>query len=225
MVTISNVVKHILIKNVFLQEAIDHRIVSFNKLAIELKPEIEDALGKKVKTNSIVMALRRYSEKFEAKEKDAPFKYFRETLLKSDVCYIIVEDSSSCLNKIQNLYNNIDFKRGGIFNIVQGNYEVGIITNQRHKVKLLELLDEEKILKVLEDLVVISLTYSKDYLQTPGVMYNVLRFLAWENINVLSIISTQTELSLLISRKDTTRCYEALNRLVKPVKEDKERAN
>lgn len=40
MVTISNVVKHILTKNVFLQEAIDHGIVSFNKLAMELKPEI-----------------------------------------------------------------------------------------------------------------------------------------------------------------------------------------
>ncbi len=219
MVTISNVVKHILTKNVFLQEAIDHGIVSFNKLAMELKPEIEDALGKKVKTNSIVMALRRYSEKLETKETEAPFNYFRETLLKSDVCYIIVEDSPSCLNKIQNLYNNIDFKRGGIFNIIQGNYEVGIITNQRHKNKLLDLLSEEKILNVLEDLVVISLTYSRDYLQTPGVMYNVLRFLAWENINVVSIILTQKELSLLIARDDTTRCYETLDRLVKPIGE------
>ncbi len=221
MVTISQAVQDIVNKNIFLQEAVKHNIVSYNKLASNIKAEVQQIVDRKVKTNSIVMALRRHAEKIEGKEKTPTFDYFRETLLKTDICYIIVEESPNALTRIQNLYEQIDFKKGQIFNVIQGNYEVGIITNQDSKDKIMDLLYDEKVLRVVEDLVLISLTYSKVYMFKPGVMYNILRFLAWENINVVSIILTQKELSMLVSREDTMRCYNTLDKLVKHSKSKK----
>ena len=218
MVTISHVVQDILNKHVFLQEAVNHGIVSYNKLAADIRPEIEQELGKKVKNNAVVMALRRYSDKLEKKQQKPAFDYFRETLLKTDICYIVVEESPTSLDKIQALYNEVDFKRGGILNVIQGNYEMGIITNQRSKDTLLDLLSDEKILNVIEDLVAISLTYSKDFMFVPGILYNVLRFLTWENINIVGIIMTQKELSLVVSRIDAMNCYNTLERLAKSSK-------
>jgi hypothetical protein len=218
MVTISHVVQDILNKHVFLQEAINHGIVSYNKLAENIKSEIEAELGKKVKHNAIVMALRRYAEKLDKKQNQPTFNYFRETLLKTDVCYIIIEESSEALNRIQTLHNEMELKHGMIFNIVRGNYEIGIITNQINKEQILDGLKDETVLRVVEDLVVLSLMYSKDYLFTPGVLYNVLRFLAWENINVLFITITLSELNLVVSRKDTMRCYNTLEKLVQTSK-------
>ena len=218
MVTISNVVQDVLNKHIFLQEALNHGIVSFNKLAESIKPDIEKALDKKVKHNAIVMAIRRYSEKLEKKRNMISFDYFAETLLKTDICYIVIEESETSLLKIHNLYDEIEFKHGGIFNVIQGNYEVGIITNQRYKEKLLDLLSKEKILKTVDDLVVISLTYYKDFSFTPGILYNVTRFIAWENINVLNLLHTPKELSFVISKQDAMRCYNTLVRLVKPLK-------
>ncbi|UCF50304.1 MAG: hypothetical protein JSU91_02145 [Thermoplasmatales archaeon] len=218
MVTISHVVQDILNKHVFLQEAINHNIVSYNKIANNIKPEIESELGKTVKHNAIVMAIRRYSEKFEKKKDRSSLDYFRETLLKTDVCLIIIEESPDALNKTQELYNKMVFKQGKIFNIVQGNYELGIITNQSNIDNVIEALGKENILRIVEDLVVISLMYSKDYLFTPGILYNVLRFLAWENINIFNITLTPQELSILISRDDTIQCYNTLEKLVKTTK-------
>lgn len=218
MVTISNVVSAILNKQVFLQEAINHNIVSYNKIANNIKPEIEAKLGKKVKQNAIVMALRRYSEKLEKRKDRFSLNYFRETLLKTDVCLIIIEESPDALNKTQELYNKMVFKQGKIFNIVQGNYELGIITNQSNMENVIDAFGKDKILRIVEDLVVISLMYSKDYLFTPGVLYNVLRFLAWENINIFNITLTPQELSLVISRDDTMQCYNILEKLVKTTK-------
>lgn len=220
MVTISQVVQDILNRHVFLQEAINHGIVSYNKLANNIKPEIESKLDKKVKHNAIVMALRRYSDKLEKKRNKPSLNYFRETLLKTDVCLIIVEESPDALNKTQELYNKMVFKQGRILNIVQGNYELGIITNQSNKENVINAFGGDNILRIVEELVVISLMYSKDYLFTPGVLYNVLRFLAWENINVLSITLTPQELNLVISRKDTMQCYNTLEKLVKTTKTD-----
>jgi len=225
MVTISHVVQNILNKHVFLQEAVNHGIVSYNKLAADIKPEIEEELGKKVKNNAIVMALRRYSDKLEKKHKKPVFDYFRETLLKTDLAYIVVELSSTSLDRIQSMYDQIDFKRGGIFNVIQGNYEVGVITNQRSKEQLLDLLSDEKVLNVVEDLVGISLSYTKDFMFTPGILYNVLRFLAWENINIVGIIMTQKELSIIVNRSDAMKCYNTLERLGKSSKNNAEKNN
>jgi len=222
MVTISHIVQDIINRHVFLQEAINQDIVSFNKLAETIKPEIEKELDKKVKHNAIVMALRRYAEKLETKREKTSFNYFKELLLKTDICYIVIEEAETSLDRIQRLYDEIEFKLGGIFNVIQGNYEIGIITNQRYKEKFLELLKGEKIIKTVDDLIVISLTYSKDFSFTPGILYNVSRFIAWENINILNVLHTPKELSFVISKKDAMRCYNTLERMVKPYKNNYE---
>ena len=214
----NKLVEETLRKQIFLQEAISHGIVSYNKLAEYIKPEIEKELGKKLKNSAVSMAIRRYAEKMESKENTISLNYFRETLLKTDICYIIVEESAAALNKIQSIYNRMELKHGNIFNIVHANYEIGIITNQRTKGMILDELVDENISRVVEDLVVISLTYSKDYLLTPGIIYNVSRFLAWENINILSIWLTTQEFNLLISRDDSMRTYNALEKLIKTSK-------
>jgi len=221
MVTVSHVVKNILDKHVFLQEAINQGIVSYNKLADNIKPEIESELGKKVKHNAIVMALRRYNENLEKKQHRPQLNYFREILLKTDICYIIVEESMASLDIFQNFYKNINFKHGGFYNIVHGNYEIGMITNKRYKDTLLKELSDEKIANVVDDLVVISLTHSEDFLFTPGVIYNVLRFVAWENINILSIILTPEELSLVVTRVDAMKCYNTLEKMINAPKNHK----
>lgn len=194
-----------------MQESINNDLVSYNKVANNLKPEIEQEIGKPVKTNSIVMALRRNSSQIENKIEEASFSYSIETI-KTEICYIVLEESPTLLSKIQNLYPIIDFKKGGVLNIIQGNFEVAIITNKKYKEELLDVLTEEKVLDTIDKLVSISLTYSKDFLYTPGILYKISRFLAWENINIYDIIITKTELNIIIEKKDLTRCFKTLGR-------------
>jgi len=211
MVTISHVVQDVLKRQVLIQEAINHGIVSYNKLAENLKPQIEQELGKPVKHSAVVMALRRSSDKLQKTAAQPSFSYSIETI-KTDISYVVLEESPSLLSKLEKIYSIIDFKKGGILNIIQGNYEVAIIINQKYKEKLLDILYEEKVLGDVDDLVSISLTYSKNFLFTPGILYDVSRFLAWENINAIDIILTKTELSLIINKKDLMRCYKTLGR-------------
>ena len=49
-----------------------------------------------------------------------------------------------------------------------------------------------------------------NFLQTPGIMYLALRKLAWENINVLEIVSTMNVLTFAIKREDSMRAYATL---------------
>ena len=68
----------------------------------------------------------------------------------------------------------------------------------------------------------ISLTYSENFLFTPGILYDVSRFLAWENINVLDIVITKTEISIIVSKKDLMLCYKTLGRFAENDKKTEE---
>ena len=71
-------------------------------------------------------------------------------------------------------------------------------------------LDYEEIIDHKRGLVSLTMLFSGDFLQTPGIIFQALRLLAWENINVYEIISTMTELTVVIRKEDSTRGYEAL---------------
>lgn len=220
MVTISHVVKNVLRRQVLIQEAVNHGIVSYNKLAKNLKPQIEEELGKPVKHSAVVMALRRNAGKLKKAADEPSFSYSIETI-KTDISYMVFAESPTLLSKLENLYKIIDFKKGGILNIIQGNYEVAIITNDKYKEKVLDILYKEEILETVDDLVSISLTYSKNFLFQPGILYDISRFLAWENINAIDIVLTKTELSLVIGKKDLMRCYQSLGKFA----ENRENSN
>lgn len=215
MVTISHVVQKLINDRILIQEAMNKNIISYGSLATQLKPEIETELGKEVKQHAIVMALRRYAETLHEQHKKISFDYSSEIILKTEICDISVLRSPALLNKIKKLYDIVNFEKGDILNIVHGRYEVSIVTNERYREKSLDFLKGEKILNIEKDLISLTLTFSKDFFYTPGIIFNVVRNLAWENINIFEIVSTNTELTVILRKKDAVRGYEALEKLVK----------
>ena len=214
MVTISHIVQKIINDKTFLLEPMSRGIVAYGSLAEQIKSEIEEELGKEVKIHAIVMALRRYAETLKAKHKKIIFDYSSEIILKTDMCDISVLRSISLLNKLKRLYDVVDFEKGDILNIIHGRHEVSVVTNERYREKLLNLLTSEKILNIEKNLVSLTLTYSKDFLYTPGVIFNIVRNIAWENINIYEIVSTNTELTFILNKKDAIKGYKVLEKLV-----------
>ena len=214
MVTISHIVQKLVNDRIFIQEPMSKGIISYSSLAEQLKPEIEKELNKKVKSHAIVMALRRYSETLKQEHKEISFDYSSEIILKTDICDIALLKSSSLLKKLRSFYDVVDFEKGDILNIIHGRHEVCVVTNERYKKKFLSLMKDEKILNVENNLISLTLTYSTDFLHTPGVIFNVVRNFAWENINIFEIVSTNTELTFILHKIDAVKGYSVLEKLV-----------
>jgi aspartokinase len=214
MATISLVVQKIVNDKVFIQEPISKGIISYGSLAEQIKPEVEKELGKKVKTHAIVMALRRYAENLKKNYKQITFDYSSEIIMKTDMCDIGVLRSRTLLSKLRKLYDIVNFETGDILNVIHGRYEVSIVTNDRYREKTLKLLKNEKIINVEKNLVLLTLTFPKEFLHTPGVIFNVVRNIAWDNINIYEIVSTNTELSFILSKNDAVKGYKALERII-----------
>lgn len=215
MVTISHVVQKLVSEHVWILEAIDQGIISYGALAKKLQPEITKELNKEIKTHAIVMALHRYEDKLRQKHQPINFDYHSEIILKTDVCDISVRRSPTLFVSLKKLYDIVNFENGDILNMIHGRCEVSIVTNDRYYGRTLELLKKEKILHTEKNLACLTLTFQQGYLRVPGVLFHVLRNLAWENINIFEIVSTNTELSFIISKEDAVKGFTTLEKITK----------
>jgi aspartokinase len=214
MVTISNVVQKLVDERVYIQESMDKDIISYAALAKQILPQVEEELGKKVRKHAIEMALRRYKDQLKQKITKVSFDYSSDIIMKTKICDIAVVRSPTLLVKLKKLYDIFDFEKGDILNIIQGSSEVSIVTNERYKKKLLDILKDEKILIQEDDLISLTMTFSKEFFYTPGVIFNIIRNVAWENINIYEIVSTNTELTFILHKKDAMKGYKALEKLI-----------
>jgi len=214
MVTVSHLVKKYVSENSFLQEAMSKELISYGNLAEQLKADIEKELGKKVKESAIIMALRRHAEtltSFNKKLKKNKFK--TEIVLKTNLIDFNVLKSTNLMNKIKNLYSLVNFEKGDTLNIVLGNNEVSIVTKDKYKDKILNFLKGEKIITKEYDLIGLSIIFTDEnysFFEIPGVIFTYTRNLAWENINIFEIISTKTELTFILRKKDSMKAYNVL---------------
>jgi len=216
MVTVSHIVKKILQNKPFVLEGLSRGIISHGNLAEELKTKIEKELGKEVNYPAIIMSLRRYSSELE--EKSVPMKKFDfsgEMMMKTNITDINVIKTTKLLNRIKSFYSIADIGRGDLLNIIVGNNEVSIVISQRYEKRILKLLKGEKITSRESDLVALSIMFKGDFIHTPGIIFQSVRKLAWENINIYEIISTMTELTFIISKKDSMKAYEVLQELTR----------
>jgi aspartokinase len=214
-VTISHIVQKTIHKKIFIQEAIAEGIASYGSIAKQIKPEIEEELGKEVEHNAIVAALRRYAEKIDVRYGEIKFDADNsEVNLKTNIIDITVLKSLSLFDKLKKIYDIIDFEKGDILNIIYGRNQVSIITNERYKKQISNYLKYEKIIESKEDLVALSFTISKELMVTPGVLFHIARNFAWENINIIETISSDVEMTFIVDHKDAVAGYKALQKLV-----------
>ena len=216
MVTVSHIIKKIVGEQPFLEEALGRGIMSIANLSEEMQPKIEHELGKKVNIPAIVMALRRYSEEIsDHRSKAKKFDYAGEILMKTNICDFTAVKSPALLSKLKNIHNLVNFERGDTLNVILGNNEVSIIINEKYSKNLEKFLSGGKILNNEHGLVALSIVFTADdFLHTPGIIFNAVSKLAWNNINIYEIVSTMTELTFILNKKDSMKAYEILQEMV-----------
>jgi len=89
--SISQITAEVLRKKPFVNYGIEERIINISALAEKVKPEIEKELGKKLQTEAIKTAIRRYSE------------IRRTTVDLGDICTILKQSRLLMRNNIEML--------------------------------------------------------------------------------------------------------------------------
>ena len=209
--SVSGEVRRVLGNKPFLLDALGRGILSLGNLAEELRPEIEERLGKRVKDAAIVMALRRFGEELQQHFPREGFSGVSgEIIMKTNICDFNVRKSPDLLMKLKELYALVSIERGDFLNITIGNNEISISVSEKYHDSIQSFLTGETIYNEQKGLVSLTLIFSGDFLNTPGIEFQVIRRLAWENINLFEIVSTMTELTIVIDAAYSMKGYGVL---------------
>ncbi|MBI4092198.1 MAG: hypothetical protein HY427_03280 [Candidatus Levybacteria bacterium] len=203
--------KKIVERSRYLSEAISKGIINYSSLARYIKPELEQMLLKKISTASVIMALNRLESSFQPKFRQSNiFKTPPEITVRSNLIFAALPN-----NEIQGLSVLIsrDANSRSFFLKNQGVHESSLILSQDLFEKYKTAIEDKNPL-ILEDKVsAITIYLPDEALKTSGIYYFFLKSLAWEGINILELISTPSELSIVVDNQDTERTFAIIKSL------------
>lgn len=110
------------------------------------------------------------------------------------------------------MYKHLVTNEDYFLNIISGNTETCIFINSHYEKEVLDIFLPQELNLHISEVGAISIKFDSKVLATLGVVYQVLKYLVWENINLLEVISTYTELTLIIEKVYANRAIEILTK-------------
>ena len=211
MASVAAAVKTIINRSPFISEMLIQDVISFSNLAKSIQPKVEALYGESVNTAAVVMAIRRYADELKEAEKGAvKGRIDYEIQMKTNIYDVNFRRSDAFIPKLQKLYEKVHPGEGDFINLTIGSHEITLAVSENCREAADEVTKGLEVVHTYTDLVALTIVFHGDFLQTPGVTYLAVRKLAWENINIIEIVSTMNVLTFIVSREDSHRAYQAL---------------
>ncbi len=216
MITVPELVRKIVLNSPLMEEGLAAGIINLSALARKILPQIEKELMKKVEEMTVVMALKRLSLKLEKKSSTmAEFlKKMGDLTVRSNLVEFTFRNSDSLLEKQKLLLHKLADFRDEFVTITRGVFEVAIIVSADAEKIVEKIFKEEKKISRITGLSAIIIKLPAEAVSVPGVHYSILKHLAWENINVVEMVSTFTEFTIIIGKDHIDRAFSILKKFL-----------
>lgn len=209
MITVPEITKQIVARSRYLSEAMSKGFINNSSLARYIKPEVEQILLREVSTSAIIMALNRLQKDLRPQSKYKNiFKTKPSIELRSNLFEINLANSETLEAKYDQIKNQAKFL---VFS--KGLSQSTIITSNENYKDLKKVIENEKIISEIHKLSSVTVHLPKDSVSIPGVFYFFLKSLTWEGVNVIEIVSTVSELTLIFEEKDINKAFSILQSL------------
>ncbi len=213
MITVPEVVETIIRRSPFLEEGLSKEIINLSSLAREIQPEIQEKLLKDIKIGAIVMALKRLSKQIRTKNSgklSEILKNISDITVRSNILEFAFDNSSTLLESQRKLLDQISSEKNTFFTTSSGVYETSLFVSQNLESEVKKIFKEERSRYEMRNLSAITLILPKEAVFVPGVYYSVLKTLAWEGINFVEVVSSYTELTIILQNSNVDRAFSIL---------------
>ncbi|OFX85765.1 MAG: aspartate kinase [Bacteroidetes bacterium GWF2_33_16] len=216
MITISQAVETIVNQRIFIVELLNDGLVNYSSLAKNIKPDVESLLNKKVNDGAIVMSLRRYVSVNKVQTTAKLEKMVRklgDIIVRSNLADYTFKNSDTLLKKQQKLISLLSTKKDLFYTFSQGVYETTFVLSDIVSKEIPDIFNEERLISYNYGLSSITIKLPAENIDQPGLYYYIFKRIAWEGINVLEVISTTNEFTIILKDKDVDRAFSVIKRL------------
>lgn len=214
MIKIAKAVEQLVRQSPFLTEAINEGLINVSALARRLQADVAQQLGKKVKQGAIIMAINRLQTgelMFIEKNLRHFFKNLSDISVRSNLSDYTFQNSETILQKQARLLDRISKNYPNAFySFSQGVAETTIIITNTLDEQVDLLFEGEKQLDKESQLSSITLMLPTENRNLYGIYYYILKELAWQGINLVELVSTSNEFTLIVSDEDLDHAFSVI---------------
>lgn len=219
MIKIAEVVAQLVQQSPFLTEALAEGLINSSALARRFQPEVEKALGKPVQTGAILMAINRMPTAGALAPAEKTLRQFFRKLsdisVRSNLSDYTYLHSDTLLNKQVRLLAVISKHPKAFYSFSQGVSETTILIPGFLEPQMESIFKGERLLEKEKDLSAITLMLPAENRALYGIYYYIMKELAWHGINVVEVISTSNEFTLVVTDQDLDQAFSVLMGLKK----------
>jgi len=216
MQTISECVNRIIGGKPFIAEALQKGLINISSLARNIIPEIEDVLKKEVQQGAVIMALQRYSQEKEiviSNKLRSCLNNISDVFVRSGLTEFTYKNSDNLFNRYVSFIKKITLGNDVFFTFVHGVFETNYVISNSLSKPFNEAFKNETQVAVEKDLSSITIRLPKINVQTQGLYYYILQGIAWEGINIINMISTSNEFTIIVKDNDVEKAFSVVKNL------------
>lgn len=215
MKSIAQATEDIIRESPFLEEVMREDIANLSGIARKILKEVKTRTMKEVTVASVVMALKRLTRREGLKNQRAAsvFQSSPELIVRSNLFEITIENSPTLIEKQKKLLGKARHGHSNFVTITHGVFETTIIGNRAVQDYVLRLYESERIISRIDTLSSITIKFPTDIVEQPGVYYTVLKALAWSGISLAEVVSTYSELTVILPERDVDRAFGLIKNL------------
>jgi hypothetical protein len=200
----------------FLREAMAEDLINISALARKLQPDIEEMMGKKVNEGAIVMAIKRMTpglyQRLNMKITNM-MGDLGDFLIRNNLTDFTFENSDTLKTTQTLLFETISKESDSFFALCQGVTETSYVLQERHSALVEKYFAKERMKSHNLNLSSVTVVLPNLNNEIYGVYYYLLKHLAWQGINIVEIVSTSTEFTVVVRQADVESAFSILMQL------------
>lgn len=213
MKTISGHVRDVLDESEVALSAMQAGFLNLSAYAKTIQGEVSKRARREVAVGSIVVALSRYEIDVKHRVPLNPKVKLESIATRSALCELTFARTQSVRSQLRQIHENEQLLEADILTVTSGIREVSLILPSALKQDVLKVFKGQEPTLVLEQLASLTLRFPSKYLHTPNTIFALLRPLALNRINLVEVVSTYTELTVIVAEKNLQPAFSVLSKL------------
>ncbi|MEY3322999.1 MAG: hypothetical protein RLZZ417_2582 [Bacteroidota bacterium] len=200
----------------FLMESLKEGLINISALARKIHKQVERNIGKPIQSSAIIMAINRLPLQVGQKTESDLLRYISklgDVRVRSNIVDYTFMQSGTIVHAQTSLLVRAAELPKSFHSISQGVTETTILVDEQLEKDLIHIFRNEKCIEKERDLTVLTFLLPSENRVLYGFYYFILREFAWNGINLVEIISTSNEFTLVIATKDLDASFKVLAHL------------
>jgi hypothetical protein len=200
----------------FLMESLKEGLINISALARKIHKQVERSIGKPIQISAIIMSINRLPLQVGHKMESDLLRYISklgDVRVRSNIVDYTFMQSGTIVHAQTSLLVRAAEMPKSFHSISQGVTETTILVDEQLERDLIHIFRKEKCIEKERDLTVLTFLLPSENRVLYGFYYFILREFAWNGINLVEIISTSNEFTLVVATKDLDASFKVLANL------------